>query len=40
MPEKVQKCVKFTVIREMRHKKLADKPKVVVYFDLLLVLTR
>jgi len=39
MPEMVRN-VKFTVIRKMRDKKVADKPDVVVYFGLLLVLTR
>jgi len=40
MPEMVRNVVKFTVIRQMRHRKVADKPEVVVYFGLLLVLTR
>jgi len=40
MPEKVRNVVKFTVIRKMRDKKVADKPEVVVYFGLLLILTR
>jgi len=40
MLEKVRNVVKFIVIRKMRDKKVADKPEVVVYFGLLLVLTR
>jgi len=40
MPEIVRNVVKFTVIQKMRYKKVADKLKVVVYFGLLLVLTR
>jgi len=40
MPEIVRNVVKFTVIRKMRGKKVADKPEVGVYFGLLLVLTR
>ena len=39
MLEKVRNVVKFIVIRKMRDKKVADKPEVVVYFGLLLVLT-
>jgi len=37
MPEKVRNVVKYTVIRKMCDKKVADKPEVVVYFGLLLV---
>ena len=37
MPEMVRNVVKFTVIRKMRDKKVADKPEAVVYFGLLLV---
>ena len=40
MPEIVRNVVKFTVVRKMRYKKVADKPEAVVYFGLLLVLTR
>jgi len=40
MPEMVQNVVKFTVIRQIRDKKVVVKPEVVVYFGLLLVLTR
>ena len=40
MSEKVRNVVKFTFIRKMRDKTVADKPEVVVYFGLLLVLTR
>jgi len=40
MSEKVRNVVKFTFIRTMRDKNVADKPEVVVYFGLLLVLTR
>ena len=40
MPEMVQNVVKFNVIRKMRDKKVMVKPEVVVYFGLLLVLTR
>ena len=40
MPEMLRNVVKFTVIRKMRDKTVADKPEVVVYFGLLLVLTR
>ena len=40
MSEKVRNVVKFTFIRKMREKTVADKPEVVVYFRLLLVLTR
>jgi len=40
MPEIVRNVVKFTAIRKMRHRKVADKPEVVVYFGLLLILTR
>ena len=36
MPEMV---VKFTVIQNVRYKKVVVKPEVVVYFGLLLVLT-
>ena len=34
MPEIVRNVVKFTVIRKMRYKNVADKPEVVVYFGL------
>jgi len=37
MPEKVRNVVKFTVIRKMGHRYVADKPEVVVYFGLLFV---
>jgi len=37
MPEKVRNVVKFTAIRKMRHRNIADKPEVVVYFGLLFV---
>jgi len=40
MPEMVQNVVKFNVIRKMRDEKVMVKPEVVVYFGLLLVLTR
>ena len=40
MPEMVRNVVKFTVIWKMRDKTVADKPEVVVYFGLLLVLIR
>ena len=40
MPEIVRNVVKFNVIRKMRDKIVADKPEAVVYFGLLLVLTR
>ena len=40
MPEIVPNVVKFTVVRKMSYKKVADKPEVVVYFGLLLILTR
>jgi len=40
MPEMVRNVVKFNVIGKMRDKTVADKPEVVVYFGLLLVLTR
>ena len=40
MLEKVRNVVKFTVIRKVRYKKVADKPEVAVYFGLLLILTR
>ena len=40
MSEKVRNVVKFTFIRKMRDKTVADKPEVVVYFGLLLILTR
>ena len=40
MPEIVRNVVKFNVIRKMRDKKVVVKPEVVVYFGLLLVLTR
>jgi len=33
----VRNVVKFTVIRKMRYKKVADKPEVVVYCGLLFV---
>ena len=39
MPEMVQNVVKFTVIQNVRYKKVVVKPEVVVYFGLLLVLT-
>jgi len=38
--EKVRNVVKFTVIRKCVTKKVAEKPAVVVYFGLLLILTR
>jgi len=37
MPEMVRNVVKFTVVRKMRYKEVADKPEVGVYFGLLLV---
>jgi len=40
MPEIVRNVVKFNVIRKVRDKNVADKPEVIVYFGLLLVLTR
>jgi len=39
MPEMVRNVVKFTVIQNVRYKKVVVKPEVVVYFGLLLVLT-
>ena len=40
MPEIVRNVVKCNVIRKMRDRNVADKPEVVVYFGLLLILTR
>ena len=40
MSEIVRNVVKFAVIQKMRDKTVADKLEVVVYFGLLLVLTR